>query len=32
VKYSGNGHVEGEGTQAEYWNFWQFMNSGYLDG
>jgi aryl-phospho-beta-D-glucosidase BglC (GH1 family) len=32
VKYSGNGHVEGEGTQAEYWNFWQFMDSGYLDG
>lgn len=32
VKYSGNGKVEGEGTQAEYWDFQQFMNSGYLDG
>jgi aryl-phospho-beta-D-glucosidase BglC (GH1 family) len=31
VKYSGNGEVEGEGTQAEYWDFQQFMDSGYLD-
>jgi aryl-phospho-beta-D-glucosidase BglC (GH1 family) len=32
VKYSGNGKVEGEGTQAYYWNFQQFMDSGYMDG
>jgi hypothetical protein len=32
VKYSGDGEVEGEGTQAYYWNFRQFMDSGYLDG
>jgi aryl-phospho-beta-D-glucosidase BglC (GH1 family) len=31
VKYSGNAPVEGEGTQAEYWDFRQFVDSGYLD-
>jgi aryl-phospho-beta-D-glucosidase BglC (GH1 family) len=31
VKYSGNARVEGEGTKAEYWDFRQFVDSGYLD-
>lgn len=31
AKFSGNATVDGQGTQADYWNFEKFISLGYID-
>lgn len=31
AKFSGNASVDGEGTQADYWNYFYFANNGLID-